>query len=105
SATNPITMSLGNNPTNAALAGTTTVNAEGGAATFTNLNINKTGTGYTLTATSTTGLTGATSSAFDVVNAGSTTTITNVNPNASVVGQPYIVTFAVAAAPPASGTP
>ena len=105
SATNPITISPGNNPSGAALSGTTTVNAVGGTATFADLSINKPGTGYTLAATSTSGLTGAISTAFDVVNASSTTTITNINPGSTVVGQPYIVTFTVAAAPPATGTP
>jgi len=105
SATNPITISLGTNPTSAALAGTTTVNAVAGIATFSNLNINKPGTGYTLTATSTSGLTGTTSTPFDVVNASSTTTITNISPHTTVVGQPYTVTFTVAAMAPASGTP
>lgn len=105
SASNPITISLGTNPTNAALAGTTTMNAVAGVATFSNLNINKAGTGYPLAATSSSGLTGATSTAFDVVNASSTTTITNISPNSTVVGQQYFVTFAVVAAPPASGTP
>ena len=105
SATNPITISLGTNPGNAALAGMTTVNAVAGVAKFSNLSINKPGAGYTLTATSTSGLTGTTSSAFDVVNASSTTTITGISPRSSVVGQPYTVTFTVAAAPPATGTP
>ncbi len=104
-ATNPITISLANNPTGAALAGSTTVNAVAGTATFANLSLNKPGTGYTLAATSTSGLTGAISTAFDVVNASSTTAITNISPNSTVVGQPYIVSFSVAAAPPASGTP
>src|SRR4029079_1708948 len=105
SATNPITISLGTNPTSAALAGTTTVNAVAGIATFSNLNINKPGTGYTLTATSTSGLTGTTSTPFDVVNASSTTTITSISPGTTVVGQPYAVTFSVTAMAPASGTP
>jgi Bacterial Ig domain/Bacterial Ig-like domain (group 3) len=105
SATNPITISLGTNPTNAALTGATPVNAVAGIAIFSNLSINKPGTGYTLTATSTSGLIGTNSTAFDVVNASSTTTITGISPNSSVVGQPYTVSFALAAAPPASGTP
>ena len=50
----------------AVLSGTTIVNASGGVATFTGLSIDKAGTGYTLTAAST-GLTSATSTAFDVV--------------------------------------
>lgn len=63
-----IVITLGNNPNNATLSGTTTVNASGGTATFGDLKLNKAGTGYTLTATSPSGLIGASSSAFNVVN-------------------------------------
>src|SRR5207247_360303 len=52
------------NPASGTLAGTPTVDAVNGVATFANLSINNPGTGYTLTA-SATGLTGATSSAFN----------------------------------------
>src|SRR5262249_26679771 len=48
------------------LSGTTTVAAANGVATFGNLSIDKAGTGYTLAASST-GLTGATSSAFNIL--------------------------------------
>lgn len=61
-----VTIALGNNPTSTQLNGTLTVNAIGGVATFSNLSINKAGTGYTLVATST-GLTSATSNAFNIV--------------------------------------
>jgi uncharacterized protein (TIGR03382 family) len=66
--TNKITVALGNNPTGAALTGTTTVAAVNGVATFSNLSLDKVGTGYTLTAT-VEGITGATatSAAFTVV--------------------------------------
>ncbi|WP_224247027.1 S8 family serine peptidase [Hyalangium gracile] len=60
-----VTVALGNNPTSAVLAGTTTVAAVNGVATFSTLSVNKTGTGYTLNVTST-GLTSATSSAFNI---------------------------------------
>jgi VCBS repeat-containing protein len=63
-----VVITLGNNPTNATLTGTTTVNASGGTASFSNLKINKAGSGYTLTATSPSGLIGATSAAFNVSN-------------------------------------
>ncbi len=56
---NPITSSTANvtlaiqaNPGAGTLSGTTTVAAVGGLATFSNLSINKAGTGYTLRATS-----------------------------------------------------
>ncbi|HLL54694.1 MAG TPA: hemagglutinin, partial [Myxococcaceae bacterium] len=60
-----ITLALGANPGGGALSGATTVAAMAGVATFSNLAIDAAGTGYTLVATST-GLTGATSAAFDI---------------------------------------
>src|SRR3989441_171520 len=65
-ATTSITVAIGTNPASGTLSGTTTVAAVNGVATFSNLSIDKAGTGYTLTV-SATGLTGATSSAFNVV--------------------------------------
>lgn len=63
SATTSIAISLGTNISGAALGGTTTVAAVAGIATFSNLSVNKSGTGYTLVAAAT-GLTSATSNAF-----------------------------------------
>jgi Pro-kumamolisin, activation domain/Bacterial Ig-like domain (group 3) len=69
SATNPVTIAIGNNAgPGGVLAGTLTATPVNGIATFSNLSINKTGTAYTLTA-SATGLTSATSSAFNVTGA------------------------------------
>src|SRR5207302_9086487 len=48
--TGSITVALGNNPGGSTLSGTTTTAAVGGVATFVDLSLNKTGTGYTLTA-------------------------------------------------------
>src|SRR5207247_6345429 len=48
--TGNVAMALGANPGGGTLSGTTPVAAVGGVATFTDLIINKTGTGYTLTA-------------------------------------------------------
>jgi hypothetical protein len=62
-----VTVAIGNNPGGGALGGTTTVTVSGGIATFSNLTINKIGTGYTLTASSGL-LTGATSAAFNITN-------------------------------------
>src|SRR5437879_3445421 len=64
-ATTSITLAIGINPASGTLSGTTTVAAVNGIATLANLSINNPGTGYTLTA-SATGLTGATSSAFNI---------------------------------------
>src|SRR5439155_3941519 len=60
-----ITVALGANPSGGTLAGTTSVNAVSGVATFSTLSINNAGTGYTLVA-SASGLTGATSTSFNI---------------------------------------
>jgi len=60
-----VTVAIGTNPTSGTLSGTKTVNAISGVATFSTLSVDKAGNGYTLTASST-GLTGATSSAFNI---------------------------------------
>jgi len=104
SATDAITLALGNAPTTASLAGTTTVKAIEGTATFSDLRVAESGTGFTLTAHAP-GLVTGTSAGFNVVNASSATTITDISPKTSVVGQPYVVTFTVGAIPAASGTP
>ena len=64
-AANTIAVSLGTNPTGAALTGTRSKAASGGSASFADLRVSKPGTGFTLRATST-GLTAATSAAFNV---------------------------------------
>ncbi|MGE5745130.1 MAG: beta strand repeat-containing protein, partial [Gemmatimonadota bacterium] len=64
-ASTSITLTLGANPKNGSLAGTTVQAATNGVATFTNLTIDSAATGYTLAAAAT-GLTGATSSAFNI---------------------------------------
>src|SRR2546427_4303835 len=60
-----ISVAIGTNPGGGSLSGTTTVTASGGVATFSNLSINKTGTGYTLSATGS-GLSSATSTTFNI---------------------------------------
>jgi VCBS repeat-containing protein len=104
SATDAITVALRNAPTSGSLAGTTSVRAIAGTATFSDLRVAQSGTGFALTAQAP-GLTTATSAGFNIVNAGSATTINEISPNTSVVGQPYVVTFSVAAIPTTSGTP
>ncbi len=59
-------VSIAINPGGGTLSGTTTVAASGGIATFSNLSIDITGTGYSLSATSSPALTGATSNTFDI---------------------------------------
>jgi hypothetical protein len=61
-----VTVAIGANPGGGTLTGAATVTAVNGVATFGNLSINRSGTGYTLAATSGT-LAGATSAAFDIL--------------------------------------
>src|SRR2546425_4326733 len=68
-ATDSITLAIGTNPGGGTLSGTLTVAAVGGVATFSNISIDKAGTGYTLTAAAS-GLAGATSSAFNITAGG-----------------------------------
>lgn len=68
----PVTISIGTNPAGGTLGGTLTVNTDGtGTATFTDLNIKKAGTGYTLAASSP-GYEGAVSISFTVTAASAT---------------------------------
>jgi hypothetical protein len=66
-----ITIAFGSNPTAATLGGTLTVNINGGVGSFSNLTVSKAGT-YTLNATTSLGLTPATSQSF-VITAAATT--------------------------------
>jgi hypothetical protein len=68
SATALITVALGTNPGGATLTGTAQRGAVNGIATFTDLSLEKAGTGYTLTATAS-GITGATSATFAITPA------------------------------------
>ena len=70
-----ITVALGANPGNARLTGTASARAANGVATFSDLRIDKPGTGYTLTAT-VPGLTPDTSTAFDVMPEPTTSSVT-----------------------------
>ncbi len=90
-ATNAVTMAIGTNPSSGTLTGTLTVNAVAGVATFANLSINAAGSGYTLAA-SATGLTGSTSSAFNV-----TAVIIRAQPLSQTVFAGETATFSVAA--------
>ena len=63
--TGDVTVALGANPGGATLSGTTTVKAVAGVATFSDLRLNRAGTGYTFVFAST-GLTAATSATFNI---------------------------------------
>jgi hypothetical protein len=89
-ATDNVVVALGANPGGALLSGTLTKAAAAGVALFTDLTLDKIGTGYTLVASSGT-LAGATSTPFDVTNANGTHLVFTT--------QPTDVTAGVAIAP------
>jgi hypothetical protein len=70
-ASSTVSVALANNPTGATLGGTLSVSASQGVATFSNLTINKTGSGYTLKVSSS-GLSSAVTSAINVTKTGKT---------------------------------
>jgi uncharacterized protein YjdB len=87
SETGDVQIALGDNPTGATLGGTTTVALSNGVARFTDLTLNRTGTGYTLVAAHSS-LSDATSAAFSIV-AGPTTALEwEVQPSDAQAGQP-----------------
>ncbi|MHB1097554.1 MAG: beta strand repeat-containing protein [Gemmatimonadaceae bacterium] len=63
--TGAVSVAIANNAGGATLSGTTTVNAVAGIATFSDLKLNRPGTGYTLVLNAS-GLTSATTSAFNI---------------------------------------
>ncbi|MBI4501332.1 MAG: hypothetical protein HY700_09245 [Gemmatimonadetes bacterium] len=85
SATNSITLGLGINPSSGTLSGTTTAAAVNGVATFSNLSIDKMGTGYTLIAIAT-GLESGISAAFDVTVGAAAKLAFTVQPTNTVSG-------------------
>jgi len=86
-ATNSVTMSIGANPGGSTLGGTAVATAVAGVATFSNLSLDKTGAGYTLAAASS-GLTGATSTAFSVTPGAATKVVYSVQPTTTTAGAP-----------------
>ena len=89
-----ITVAIGTNPSGGVLSGTTSKNASGGVTSFSDLSINRAGTGYTLTA-SAIGLTSATSSAFNISAAAAikvafTTQPASANAGSAIAGPPSV---------------
>jgi hypothetical protein len=88
-----VTVAIATNAGGGTLSGTLTVAASGGVATFSNLSVNKTGTGYTLSAAGTS-LTGATSSAFNISPAAASNLAFTTQPSAgsggAAFGQPAV---------------
>ncbi|MGA2382862.1 MAG: hypothetical protein ABSG61_05450 [Gemmatimonadales bacterium] len=87
--TGNVTLALGTNPSGATLGGTLTVAAVAGVATFSNLTLNLTGTGYTLVV-SASGLTSATSTAFNITGGVATQLVFTTEPPATdTAGAPF----------------
>ncbi len=80
--TGNVTVALGANPGGGSLGGTLTQQAVAGVATFNNLTINRTGAGYTLTA-SATNLTDATSAPITVTSGAATQLLITTQPAVS----------------------
>jgi hypothetical protein len=84
-ATSDVTISIGTNPAGGTLSGTATVAAVSGVATFSDLSIDKAGTGYTLGAVSG-ALTSPASSAFDITAGAASTLVFTGQPSNAVAG-------------------
>src|SRR5437016_3824855 len=78
-----VTVTLGNNPGGSTLGGTTAVATVNGVASFSTLTLDKTGTGYWLTA-SATGLSTATSSGFTITPGATTQLVFGTEPGTTV---------------------
>ncbi|HEY6224672.1 MAG TPA: hypothetical protein VIW26_12875, partial [Gemmatimonadales bacterium] len=83
--TGTITVAIGNNPGGGGLAGTKSLPAVAGVATFTDLSIARIGSGYTLTAKAT-GLISATSNPFDILLGPASQLVFTVQPATSPAG-------------------
>src|SRR5205823_930271 len=80
-----ISVAIGTNPASGTLAGTKTVAAVNGVATFSTLSLDRAGTGYSLTG-SATGLTGATSNAFNIGVGAAAKLVFTVQPSNTAAG-------------------
>ena len=81
-----VTITIANNPSGGVLHGTLTEPVVGGTAIFSDLSIDRAGTGYTLTADSTSPIHAATSIGFDIPNP--VPSITALVPSRATAGEP-----------------
>jgi autotransporter-associated beta strand protein len=86
-----VTLAIGSNPGSGTLSGTVTVNAVSGIATFSTLSINKSGSGYTLTAADG-GLTAATSASFNITAGHANHLAVIANPTTTTAGVSFLLT-------------
>src|SRR5437870_13572304 len=87
---------FGTNPTGGVLAGTTTVVAVNGVASFVTLSVHRAGTGYTLTAAAP-DLTGATSTIFNIAAGPATRLAFSGQPSVTTAGSPVTPVVQVSA--------
>ena len=93
--TSSVTIALESNPGDGTLNGTLTINAGAGVATFAGLTIDQAANGYTIQAT-TTGLSSATTNAFDITPAEATQLVVTTQPPASITaGDSFGLTVSV----------
>jgi hypothetical protein len=90
-----VALAIGTNPGGGTLSGTVSAAAVGGVATFSNLSINKMGTGYTLVASSAP-LTSATSGTFNVTVGAASQFVVTPSTVTPVAGTSFTVTLAAA---------
>ncbi|HEY7684615.1 MAG TPA: hypothetical protein VH833_00785, partial [Gemmatimonadales bacterium] len=98
---NDISVAIGTNggtPTPGTLAGTTTISASAGLATFSNLSINKSGPGYTLSATSSVIAGAFVSAAFNITAGAATQLVFTTQPSAATAGPPATIPTVVVSA-------
>ncbi|HVE82255.1 MAG TPA: Ig-like domain-containing protein, partial [Myxococcales bacterium] len=94
SATDTITVALGNNPGGGTLRGTLTATAVGGQATFSTLNVREAAAGYTLSATAP-ALASATSAAFNIIPDVPVSLRFSGQPSNARAGDPFVPAVAV----------
>jgi autotransporter-associated beta strand protein len=87
--TSTVSVALGANPGSGALSGTASLAAVNGVATFSTLSINRTGSGYTLTAADGT-LTGATSSSFNITPGAANHFSVSASPSPTTAGSGFL---------------
>ncbi|MBS4028933.1 MAG: T9SS type A sorting domain-containing protein, partial [Ignavibacteriales bacterium] len=87
SSSHSITLAIGNNPSGGTLSvESNPLNASSGVASYSGVQINKAGIGYTLTASTTGGVTGATSDSFDITFGTAAKLVFTTQPSNGIIG-------------------
>jgi hypothetical protein len=94
--TTAVTVALSSNPGGSTFGGTLTQTAQNGVATFADLTLDKVGTGYTLTASSSPATTTPTSNAFDIAPGAPAQLVFSSEPTNTTAGAPIAPSVEVA---------